>query len=219
MRIYEILLKVKRPSYNPFSFAGQAVWRSTEPEVGRLGSRPMCTNAHSQGQVDSTADCQRAFALCKWPWSTGRSIARELLLSVNGPGRPGGRPIGQGPVFGRPSDRPLFPTVENLIVGGRPGGRPTAGFPAELDPNGYIFEAYKLGLFWAVFNNFFLERFQASFSYLFKCLFPFVLELKLSYQKESLSRVFSKVISWVFHHKIHLSFLTHIELSIVISIL
>ena len=63
--------------------------------------------------------------------------------------RPGGRPIGQGPVFGRPASRPLFPTVENLIV----GGRPIAVFPAELDPNDYIFEAYKLGLFWAVFDK------------------------------------------------------------------
>ena len=43
--------------------------------------------------------------------------------------------------------------------------------------------------------------FQASFSYLSKCLSPLVLELKLLYQKESLSRVFSKEISRVFHHK------------------
>ena len=38
-------------------------------------------------------------------------------------------------------------TVKNLTIGGRPAGRPTAGNPAELDPNGYIFEAYKMGLF------------------------------------------------------------------------
>ena len=155
MRIYEILLKVKRPSYNPFSFAGQAVWRSTEPEVGRPGSRPMCTNAHSQGQVDSTADCQRAFALCKWPWSTGRSIARELLLSVNGPGRPGGRPIGQGPVFGGPSGRSLFRTVRNPTVGDRPAGRPTADQAAELTSNSHIFKAYKRGFSWTVLNKIF----------------------------------------------------------------
>ena len=71
-------------------------------------------------------------------------------IYVNGPGRSGDQSLGQGPVFGRPSNRPLFPTVKNPTIGGRSGGRPTAGFPAELDPNGYIFKAYKLGLFWAV---------------------------------------------------------------------
>ena len=40
--------------------------------------------------------------------------------------------------------------VRNPTVGGGPAGRPTAGNPVELDPNGYIFEAYKMGLFWVV---------------------------------------------------------------------
>ena len=99
----------------------------------------MCTNVHSKGLL------------------TTRSTVRELLLSLNGPGRPDGRPIGQGPVFSRLSGRTLLPTVKNLTIGGRLGGRLTAGFPAELDPNGYIFEAYKLGLFWAVLDKIFRE--------------------------------------------------------------
>ena len=117
--------------------ADQVFWQSTgpvdEPEVGRLGGRPMCTNVHSQGLVDRTVDCQRASAPWKWP------------------GRPGGRTLGHCPVGSRPAGRPTFPTVGNPTVVGRPGGRPSAVRTVELASNGQIFGAYKLGLPWHVF--------------------------------------------------------------------
>ena len=88
----------------------------------------MCTNVHSQGPVDRPGQPPESSALWICP----------------------GRPLGQMPSIGRPFGRPLFPTVENPTVGGRPAGRPTAGVPAELDPNDYIFEVYKLGFTWTV---------------------------------------------------------------------
>ena len=86
----------------------------------------------------------------------------------------------------------MEPTQQETV--GRPVGRLTAGFPAELAPTVIFFRPINWGYF-GLFSIRFLESFQASFSYLTKCLSPLVLELKLLYQKESLSRVFSKEIS------------------------
>ena len=61
--------------------------------------------------------------------------------------------------------------------------------------------------------------FQASLSYLSKCLSPPVLELKLPYQKESFQEWFAKEISWVFPPPFYLVFSHIVELSIAISIL
>ena len=177
--------------------------RPRQKSVDRSG-RPMCTNVHNQ-----------------FGWRVGRptrSTPRELCSLDLAPvdqavDRQRACFLYSG--LGRPGDRPVAQRSEIWPLAGRPGGRPTTGFPAELDPNGYIFEAYKLGLF----STRFLESFQSSFSYLTKCLSPLVLEPIFSYQKESLSRVFSKEISWVFPPLFYLVFSHILELSIAISIL
>ena len=88
-------------------------------EVGRL-FRLIDVHRRAQlGPIDRTVDRQRAFALWKWP------------------GRPGGRPLGHLPVYGRPTGRPLAD---------RPGGRLTAASAADLASNGHILGAYNLGL-------------------------------------------------------------------------
>ena len=113
-----------------------------------------------------------------------RSTARELLLSVNGPGRPGGRLLGHSPVYCRPAGRPLFPTVGNPTVGGRPGGRPTAESSPELSRTASFWSLFIWGCF-GLFEIRFEVGFQASFFYLSKCLSPLVLKQILPYRKES----------------------------------
>ena len=75
-------MKVKRPSFKSLKTGVLAFCRSTprstEPEVGRPGGRPMCTNVHKlvwlEGRSTNQVDHQRA------------------LLSRSDPGRSGGRP-------------------------------------------------------------------------------------------------------------------------------
>ena len=112
MRIYGTLLKVKDQVLIPEKLL-------TRPSAGRPYSRP------SQKSVDRAVDRYAQTCTAK-----GQSTARELLLSVNGPGQP----LGHSPVFGRPTGRPLFLTVGNSTVGGRPGGPPTAENSVELSP-------------------------------------------------------------------------------------
>ena len=130
--------------------------------------------------------------------STARSIARECLLSGNGP-------------VDRPSqrlkNRPL--AVDQAV------DRQQSELLSWL-PTGRFLEPIKrgsLGLFYIRFQ----VGLWASFSYTSKCLSPLVLESKLPYQKESLSRVFSKEFFLSFLPQSFLVFSHILELSIAIS--
>ena len=85
-------------------------------------------------------------------------------------------------------------TVRNLTVGRSPDGRLTAEIPAELSPTVSFWILFIWGSFGLFLTRFEVD-FQASFFCLSKYLSPLVLELIPSYQKESLPRVFSTVIS------------------------
>jgi len=158
MRIYGILLKVKRPSFNPWKILDLAFCRSTGWSTATEDGRPIrSTDVHRRGRP---------------VWLEGRSTdpvdCQRALLSGSGPGRPGGRPtesfFSLYPGLGRPGSRPMAQWSEIWPLAGRPGGRPTAN--AVLDPNDYIFEAINWGCF-GLLSTRFLESFQASFSYIF----------------------------------------------------
>ena len=70
----------------------------------------------------------------------------------------------------------------------------TIRFPAELTPTASFWRLIYWGCF-GLFSIRFEVGFQASFSYLSKCLSPLVLELILTYQKESFQEGFQKEIS------------------------
>ena len=161
----------------------------------------MCTNVHGQGPIDRMVDPQRASALCKWP------------------GRPGGRPLGHSPVFGRPTGRSLFPTVRNQTVGGRLGGRPTAENSAELSSTASFWSILIWGYF-GLFVTRFWVSFQASFSYLSKCLSPLVLEPNTSISKGEFFKSVLRKRFLELSPQILSEFFSHIfELSIATSIL
>ena len=80
MRIYGILLKVKRPSFNPYIMLDLAVCRSTG-SVDRCAQT--CTSHLAGRPVYRPGRPPESFALWIWPRSTGRSTGRELLFSVS----------------------------------------------------------------------------------------------------------------------------------------
>ena len=117
-RFYKILLKLKRPSFNPQNFR-PGLLPVDESEVGWPGGRPMCTkraqpvwlNGRSTGRstamapVDRPVDRPESFALWIWPRSTGQSTGRSKPRH----GRLLGRPAGcNGKKFDRwPVDPPV----------------------------------------------------------------------------------------------------------------
>jgi len=109
MRIYGILLKVKRPCFNPYKLV-------TWPSAGRLAGRPRQKSVDQSDRL-ICINVHRHFGW--WAGRPTRSTARELCS------------LDLAPVDrwhnGRKSNR------------WHNAGRPTAGNPAELDHNGYIF--------------------------------------------------------------------------------
>ena len=150
MRIYGILLKVKRPSFNPLKDVGPGLLpvdrtvdrdrsRSTGP-VDRCAQ--MCTVCLAGGPVDRPGRLPENTALWIWPRSTGRSTGRELLLSISRP-RSTGRSTGGT-------------TIGNPTVGGRPAGRPKQGILLSWTPTAIFFRPINWGCFlqdfWKVFK-------------------------------------------------------------------
>ena len=118
--------------------------RSTEPEVGRPGGQPICTNVHNL------------------VWLEGRSTdpvdRQRFLFFGSGHGRPGGRPtesfcslyLG----LGRLAGRPMVQWSEIWPLASRPGSRPTTESFAELSPTACFWSLFIWDCFWLFLTRF-----------------------------------------------------------------
>ena len=149
-------------------------------------------------------------------WLEGRSTnpvdRQRVLLSGSGPGRTGGRPTESFcslyPGLSRPAGRPMAQRSEIRLLSGRPGGWPTVGTPAELASNGHILGAYILGTPWAVFNKIWREFF-GQFFLTISVVFSTCFRANIFKSNGEFIKSILKEISWVFHHQVNPSFLTH----------